>query len=123
MAVGEDISKTDLMKKLEGLDLSDYITVSILKILTNPPYEPNMKTLAPIMSALFPEVTNSIKAAFSNEADVTEWTREANEMLMKYSIDDQVRRDIIQGSITYYLFNLTNNRASLEDWIQRGGLR
>ena len=123
MKVGKELDKSDLMKELQGLKLSDYIVVSILKLTQNPPAEPNMKMLAPVMNALFPEVTQSIETSFNNEADVTEWTREANEMLMKYSIDDQVRRDIIQGAITYYLYVETNNRASLEDWIQRGGLR
>lgn len=123
MELGRDISKEDLIEKLESLKVSDYITVSVLKMLENPPYEPNMKKLAPIMGALFPEVTKSIKRAFINEADVTEWTREANEILLKYHIDDQVRRDIIQGAITNYLFIETNNRVFLEDWIQRGGLR
>ena len=64
-----------------------------------------------------------IKEAYTNESDITEWTREANENLMKYKIDDQVRRDIIQGSITYYLMSELNNRTSLETWIEKGGLR
>lgn len=123
MKLGKDLSKSDLMKQLEGLKLPDYTIVSILKLAENPPVEPNMKKLAPVMGTLFPEITKSIENAFSNEAEITEWTRESNEMLMKYSIDDQVRRDIIQGAITYYLFTETNNRTSLEDWIQRGGLR
>lgn len=89
----------------------------------NPPKEPNMKKFAPIMSELFPDVKASIKKAFINEADVTDWTREANEILIKYAIDDQVRRDIIQGAITHYLITETNNRNSLENWIERGGLR
>ena len=123
MELGKDISKEDLIEKLESLKVSDYIKVSVLKLLEKPPYEPNIIKLAPIMGALFPEVSKSIKRAFSNEADVTEWTREANELVLKYQIEDQVRRDIIQGAITNYLFIETNNRGSLEEWIERGGLR
>ena len=31
-------------------------------------------------------------------------------------VDDQVRRDIIQGAITYYMITETNNRTALENW-------
>ena len=75
------------------------------------------------MNSLFPEITKKIKDAYVNETDVTEWTREANELLIKQKVEDQVRRDIIQSTITYYLVNETNNRASLENWIQKGGLK
>jgi len=123
MSIGKEISKQDIVDRLSKLSLSDYSVVTIIKHLENPPVEPNMKKLAPIMNALFPEITKMIKNAFVNEADVTEWTREANEILIKNSVQDQVRRDIIQGSITYYLINETNNRTSLENWIEKGGLR
>ena len=45
----------------------------------------------------------ALKDAYVNETDVTEWTREANELLIKQKVEDQVRRDIIQSTITYYL--------------------
>lgn len=121
--LGKDVSKEEVHEILARLKLSDYTIVMILKLMENPPKEPNMKKFAPIMNALFPDIKKSIRKAFVNEADVTEWTREANEILTKYVIDDQVRRDIIQGAITYYMITETNNRSSLENWIERGGLR
>lgn len=123
LTLGKEVDKDDLLTKLGSIKLSDYEKVSIISILSNPPKEPNMIQLAPVMNSLFPEIKEMIKEAFLKEADVTEWTREANENLMRYKIDDQVRRDIIQSSITYYLLNETNNRASLERWIEKGGLR
>ena len=123
LTLGQEVSREYVQNTLENLPISAYTVVSILKLMENPPVEPNMTKLAPVMSNLFPEVKKTIRNACSNESDVTQWTREANELLMKYNIDDQVRRDIIQGAITYYLLNEKNNRASLEDWIQRGGLR
>lgn len=123
MTFGKDLDKQDIIERLSKLGLSDYSVVTIIKHLENPPIEPNMKKLAPIMNALFPDITKAIKKSFINEADVTEWTREANDILLKYSVQDQVRRDIIQGSITYYLINETNNQPSLENWIERGGLK
>ena len=123
LPIWQEVSREYVVEKLKGLHLSDFMVVSVLKLMENPPAEPNMKKLAPIMNALFPEIKQSIKTAIVNEADVTQWTRGANEMLIKYNVDDQVRRDIIQGAITYYLFTETNNRVALENWIERGGLR
>lgn len=123
MKIGKDVAREKILDTLERLEVSDYVKVMLLEIMSNPPKEPNMKKFAPIMSELFPDVKASIKKAFINEADVTDWTREANEILIKYTIDDQVRRDIIQGAITHYLITETNNRNSLENWIERGGLR
>ncbi|MGN0386208.1 MAG: helicase HerA domain-containing protein [Lachnospiraceae bacterium] len=123
MKIGKEISREDIIAHLRKLKISDAISVCIIRMLDNPPAEPNMKAIAPIMHELFPEITKSIKDAYTNEADVTEWTREANDLLLKYAIDDQVRRDIVQGSITYYMINETNNRASLENWILKGGFR
>ena len=122
MQLDKDVSREDVLEKLKKLSLSDYEVVSIIKLMENPPVEPNMKKLAPIMNSLFPEVKNVIRHAYTNEADVTEWTNEAEEILLKYSIDDQVRRDIIQGAITYYMIYDTNNREALENWIERGVL-
>ncbi|WP_019680657.1 helicase HerA domain-containing protein [Ruminococcus flavefaciens] len=123
MRIGQEVSREEVIDRLNDIHVSDSIIITVLKLMENPPIEPNMKKLAPVMNALFPDIKRSIEAAYENESDVTQWTREANELLIKYSLDDQVRRDIIQGAITYYLINETNNRASLEDWIQRGGLR
>lgn len=121
--LGRDIHREEVLAILEKLQLPAYVIVMVIKIMENPPKEPNMKKFAPIMSALFPDVRNAIKKAYTNEADVTDWTREANEIMIKFSMDDQVRRDIIQGVITHYLLTEINNRNSLETWIERGGLR
>ena len=123
MALGKELNRDVIVDKLKDLQLSDYDTITILKMLENPPKEPNMTRLAPVVHALFPDITKIIKKAYINETNETEWTREANELLIKYKLDDQVRRDIIQASITYYLVTETNNKTSLENWIQKGGLR
>ena len=121
--IDSEIDRNTLIQTLKNLKLSDYIIVSVLNMLSIQSSEPNMKKIAPIMHALFPELTETIKTAFQDEKDITLWTEEANNILLSYHIEDQVRRDIIQGVITHYLLNETNNRSYLEDWIQRGGLR
>ena len=122
-ALGKELDRNQIFDTLGQLRLTDYEKISIIQMLENPPKEPNMTKLAPVMSALFPDIKKTIQKAYVNETDVTEWTREANEILIKYKLDDQVRRDIIQATITYYMITETNNRTSLENWIQRGGLR
>lgn len=122
MSLGTDISEEAVQGMFEALHLSDFVKVLIMRMITNPPKEPNMTKLAPIMSELFPEIKESIRVAYMNEADVTDWTREANEFLMKHKIDEQVRRDILQGVITNYLYTEMRNRPALENWIQYGGL-
>ena len=123
LKLGEEVELREVSEKLMMMHLSDYETISILRMMENPPKEPNMTKMAPIMNSLFPDIKNSIKKAYINETDVTEWTRAANDILIRYQLDDQVRRDIIQATITYYMMTETNNRTSLEIWIQRGGLR
>ena len=123
MAIGVDVDREEVLDRLNHISLSDYERISIIKMLENPPKEPNMTKLAPVMNALFPEITRKIRAAYVNETDVNEWTREANEILIKQKVEDIVRRDIIQSSITFYLVNETNNRDSLETWIERGVLK
>ena len=123
LALGKESENKELIDLLNRIELSDYEKISIIKMIENPPKEPNMLKLAPIMHALFPDINKSIKKSFVNETDVTQWTKEANEILIKYKLEDQVRRDIIQASITYYMTTETNNRKLLENWIQKGGLR
>ena len=123
MKLGKEVSRDEAMKRLDKLNLTSYEKVSIIRMMANPPKEPDMTKLAPIMNALFPDITQKIKDAYMNEVDVCEWTRGVNELLSKEKIDDQVRRDIIQATITYYFICETNNRDSLEIWIRKGGLR
>ena len=123
MKLGKEVSRDEAMKRLDKLNLTSYEKVSIIRMMANPPKEPDMTKLAPIMNALFPDITQKIEDAYMNEVDVCEWTRGVNELLSKEKIDDQVRRDIIQATITYYFICETNNRDSLEIWIRKGGLR
>lgn len=120
-AIGLEVSREYVIEKLTAMHLTDYIKVSVIKMMENPPSEPNMIMMAPIMNALFPEVRNSIIRACVSEADPEQWTRKADEILIKYSSDAQVRNDIIQGAITHYLLNETNNKEQLEKWVKSGG--
>lgn len=126
---GTKIAKTkekEIKEKLLGLKLDASVRVAIIDSLRNPPTEPRMTKLAPIMNALFPEVTNSFAKIYKETDDKIEWTRCAERALqdiINKDIEDQVRRDIIQASITYYLYNVMSNELVLKQWINDGGLR
>lgn len=115
----------DINRILESINANSYIRVSILKMLENPPSEPRMTKLAPIMATLFPEIKDSVSKAYAEVRLPTEWTKAAEYTLASLGakdIESIVRRDIIQGVITYYFLNEINNATSLREWRERGGL-
>ncbi len=105
------------------LKISASIRVAIFKLLQNPPKEPRMTKLAPIMSALFPNVRKSIEIAYSESRNPMDWTI-AGENVLKKSINtelqDQVRRDIIQAIVTDYVFNKLGKSNDVERWTKEG---
>ena len=109
----------DINPILQELRLSSSVRASICKLLQNPPKEPRMTKLAPIMSALFPNVRKAIERAYSESRKPMEWTT-AMEAALQSTVDaalqDQVRRDIIQAIITDYVFNTLGKRDDIERW-------
>ena len=122
-----DESRLDDMKAaLERLELSAFMKVAILKALENPPAEPRMTKLAPLMSALFPSVRKATDDAVARTSDVTEWTRATESALSgvcAIELEDRVRRAIIQGLITDRVFNELHDVDAFKEWHQRGGLK
>lgn len=121
----ENILK-DIRPKMQGMQIDSSVQVTIMKMLQNPPEEPRMTKLAPIFNDLFPQVTDSIQRAYDDARKPEEWTRQAEKALIDLGITniaDQVRRDIIQGCITYYIFIEKGNEKALKEWSNRGGMR
>lgn len=116
----------DIQPKLEAIGMDSSSKVTIYKMLLDPPKEPRMTKLAPIMSKLFPEASASMKNAYNETSDASAWTKEVEEQLrrtVKIQIDDRVRKDIVQCIITDYLINEINNDADFQKWGIEGGLR
>ena len=121
---------SDIEPKLKKLDIDASIEVSIMKFMENPPKEPRMSKLGEVMSALFPEVKNEIEHAYSDVTDMKEWTDSAQNALNMCLADtavgsrlgEQTRRDIIQSIITYYVWIVQKDQASIEKWYVEGGL-
>ena len=121
----ENILK-DIRPKMQGMQIDSSVQVTIMEMLQNPPEEPRMTKLAPIFNDLFPQVTDSIQRAYNDARKPEEWTRQAEKALLDLgvtNIADQVRRDIIQGCITYYIFIEKGNEKVLKEWSNRGELR
>lgn len=113
-------------EKIDSLHMDDSMKVTILKWVSHPPKEPKMTKLAPIMSALFPNVKQVVMNAYHESNDPKEWTMLAqNELvnLVSGEIQNQVRRDILQAIITDYIYLEMNNLNDLKKWSEIGGLR
>lgn len=124
--IGHEAVLTDILPKLRDNNIPASIQVSIAKHLENPPIKPRMTKLAPIMSALFPFLFNAMKEIHSETHSHSEWTEYLEQTLrndINIEIDNQTRRDIIQGIVTSYLLNEMNDEASLKEWSEKGGLK
>ena len=121
----ENILK-DIRPKMQGMQIDSSVQVTIMEMLQNPPEEPRMTKLAPIFNDLFPQVTEAVQRAYDDARKPEEWTWQAEKALLDLgvtNIADQVRRDIIQGCITYYIFIEKGNEKALKEWSNRGELR
>ncbi len=116
----------ELREALSQLGLSASLRVSALKMLENPPEEPRMTKLAPLMAALFPEVSEAALRAIERTSEVSEWTK-AVESAVKRTVgsdlEDVVRRTIVQGCIQNCVLNELHNDAAFKDWYLRGGMK
>jgi len=116
----------DILPKLQENRIKASVQIAIAKHLENPPREPRMTKLAPIMSALFPKVKEAVVSAYNDNPDAAEWTNRAEEALLNnltVEINDRTRRDIIQAVITDYVFIKLGNQTDMQKWAESGGLR
>jgi len=116
----------DIKEEIFDSNIQDSIKVAVMRWIENMPNEPRITKMAPIMSSLFPEVKDTIKNSYSDNASPEDWTRNAERTLgdiVNRTIDDQVRRDIIQSIFTDYLMFDMNNVNALREWSEMGGLR
>ncbi len=117
---------TDVFPILKENDIKASVQISVAKQLENPPKEPRMTKLAPIMSTLFPKVKSAVISAYNDNRDASDWTARAEEALLNNllnEISDRTRRDIIQAIITDYIYIELGNQADMKKWADNGGLR
>ncbi len=115
----------DIREKLDRLGLDASMKVRVLRCVQNPPTEPRMTKLAPMMSALFPEVAQAAKDSLERSKQAEQWTRAAEAALrtrIDAQMDDTVRRAVIQGVMTDLLHLQMRDEKAFSDWYRNGGL-
>ena len=120
---GEKLSTVDSRKELDSVNISFLAKAIAIEYLQNPPSEPRMTKLAPVMAALFPRAYEATKNTYvMNPDNPAMWSNDIVNALNRehYWIDkqnmDQVQRDIVQALITQYVFNEIHQGAKLEAW-------
>lgn len=129
LADGRRIEQSQIVeinRDLENLGVSSSVRTAIIRTLLDPPSEPRMTKIAPLVCVLFPSVKDSVVKSVARNKDVKEWTRDAEmalQVLCGEEIGDLTRRVVVQGVITEYLFNELHDQAAFKDWYQNSGLK
>lgn len=119
ISIGTEAELHSIRERLDRLHIGASTKVSILRTVQNPPNEPHMTKLAPIMSALFPDVVKTVerKLKSSNEAEqLTRATEAALGASINREIDSHTRRVIIQGVMTDILYLQMQDTQAYSDW-------
>lgn len=128
LSKGEKLPVVDSKKELDSVNISIIAKNIAIEYLQNPPTEPRMTKLAPIMAALFPKAYETTKNTYvMNQDNPALWTNDIINGLQthyhvdKLNMDEQVRRDVVQALITQYVFNEIHQEAKLEEWTKNHG--
>lgn len=119
ISVGTEAELHSIRERLDRLHIGASIKVSILRTAQNPPNEPHMTKLAPIMSALFPDVVKTVERELKSSNEAEQLTRAAEAALgasINREIDSHTRRVIIQGIMTDILYLQMQDSKSYDDW-------
>lgn len=122
-AVSYEQILSEIKPILQELKVSSSVHVSVYKFLQNPPEEPRMTNLAPIMSALFPNVYKAVEKAYAESREPMDWTIAAKAALQNTvdaKLQDQVCIDIIQAIVTDHIYNKLGNEYDVERWTKEG---
>lgn len=119
ISIGTEAELHSIRERLDRLHIGASTKVSILRTAQNPPNEPHMTKLAPIMSALFPDVAKTVERELKSSNEAEQLTRAAEAALggsINREIDNRTRRVIIQGIMTDILYLQMQDSKSYDDW-------
>ena len=119
ISIGTKAELHSIRERLDRLHIDASIKVSILRTAQNPPAEPHMTKLAPIMSALFPNVVKTVERELKSSNEAEQLTRAAEAALgasINRDIDSRTRQVIIQGIMTDILYLQMQDSKSYDDW-------
>ncbi|MDY4691210.1 MAG: DUF87 domain-containing protein, partial [Atopobiaceae bacterium] len=81
ISIGTKAELHSIRERLDRLHIGSSTKVSILRTAQNPPNEPHMTKLAPIMSALFPDVVKTVERELKSSNEAEQLTRAAEAAL------------------------------------------
>lgn len=119
ISIGTEAELHSIRERLDRLHIGASTKVSILRTAQNPPNEPHMTKLAPIMSALFPDVVKTVERELKSSNEAEQLTRAAEAALgasVNREIDNRTRRVIIQGIMTDVLCLQMQDTQAYSDW-------
>ena len=117
--------KTRLMEIIRHLNIRAVAVVQLQKYIHEPPKMPRFTKIAPIISALFPEIKQAFTESFSRTDDEEQWSRAVDETIQRIlhlNSKEQLSKDIRQCIITDYLHNELGKTELLEKWSKEGGI-
>ena len=117
--------KTRLTEIICHLNIRAVAVVQLQKYIHEPPKMPRFTKIAPIISALFPEIKQAFTESFSRTDDEEQWSRDVDETIQRIlhlNSEEQLSKDIRQCIITDYLHNELGKTELLEKWSKEGGI-
>lgn len=119
ISIGTEAELHSIRERLDRLHIDASAKVKILRTVQNPPTEPRMTKLGPIMSTLFPDVAKTVERELKSSNEAEQLTRAAEAALggsINREIDNRTRRVIIQGIMTDILYLQMQDSKSYDDW-------
>src|SRR5574344_1421710 len=117
----EKLSKETALKELSVLDISGSAKAKAISLLQNPPAEPRITKLGPVMSALFPKAREAIVSSYSISTNPIEWkndvAKEINDSFTEAEITDNgnITHMIILSILTDYILNELKNTEDMRE--------
>ena len=124
-AITDEALLKDVRDKMESCGMESSLQVATLRLLMDPPPEPRMTRVAPIVARLFPEERSAIVAAKQRTEDPSEWTAAIHERLMRHDalvIPSYLSYYITQGIVVDYIIGELNDQESYNEWSAKGAL-
>lgn len=119
ISIGTEAELHSIRERLDRLHIDASTKVKILRTVQNPPAEPRMTKLGPIMSTLFPNVAKAVEDERGCSDEAEQWTMAADAALrssIDRDIDSRTRQVIIQGIMTDVLCLQMQDTQAYSDW-------
>lgn len=124
-AITDETKLGEIRDAMKGLGVGSSACVTALRILKDPPSEPKMTRMAPIIADLFPEAREALVDAKSRTDDPAEWTHAVRAKLPERdgsAMPDYLSYVITQGIIVDYIVGELHDQESYNEWSAKGAL-